>query len=107
MTAGSAFQVKITIEFLEDVNAPGFREVWPENWRVGSVDSADATFKSPNEWIWLGRMTAGETQEIIYNVTVASGTPSGNYESAGTFSFFVGVERIQINIPGDTAVRVI
>ena len=107
VTAGSAFQVKITIEFLEDVNAPGFRESWPENWRVGSVDAANATFKAPNEWIWLGRVEEGVVQEITYNVTVASGTASGSYESAGSFSFFRGVERIQIDIPGDAAVRVI
>jgi len=60
VTAGSAFQVKITATFLEDVSAPGIDEELPEGWRVGAGEHGEALFKSSEaQWIWSNTITAG------------------------------------------------
>jgi PKD repeat protein len=105
--AGSSFQVKVTVTFLENLNAPGLDEDYPENWRVSSVESDGSTAKtSEAQWLWISTISAGDTREIIYNVTVPSNSSRGDIELSGQFTGFFGSERIEIDVPGDTIINV-
>lgn len=106
--AGSAFQVKVTITFMETLNAPGLDEDYPEGWRVSSVESDGSTAKtSEAQWLWISQISAGETREIVYNVTVPSGTSRGDHQLSGQFTGFFGTERLVIEVPGDALIHVL
>lgn len=108
VAAGSTFQVKVTVHFLEDVTAPGLDENFPTNWRVTSVDHGNALFKSSETaWLMTSVVSAGTTWEVNYNVTVPSSTTSGIYEIYGLFTSRSISKPLQIEVPGDHFVRVI
>ncbi len=108
VTSGSAFQVKITATFLETVTAPGIDEDFPANWRISPVSHGDALYKgSETAWLMTSIADPGTIWEILYNVTVPSGTASGIYEIEGKLTSRSVSNPITIAIPGDHSVRVI
>ena len=108
---GSVFRVCVQIEPLEDLEGVGVREVLPLGWAVHPVNAAGAAFKrSENEWIFAGRLTAGSTIELVYEVTVPPadklyvGSLPACFEITGTFQ--ATVPAFEIPIPGDNALEV-
>jgi PKD repeat protein len=108
VSAGSAFQVTITVNFLQSVTAPGINETVPSGWRISSVQQGNALYKSSeNAWLMTSIVDPGTTWQIVYDVTVPSGTPSATYSITGLFSSRSVTHPIQIQIPGDNKIRVI
>ena len=102
---GSTFTVTLTLTANEDVWVPALDEDLPDGWTVAEVDSAGALYKaSTNEWVWLSAMPAGDSETVIYEVTVPADAVLQDYEITGEASAFC-VD--PVNIGGESTVTAI
>ncbi len=83
LPAGNIFTVKVEIWADQDLYGVGLEEDLPPGWRVIPVDNGGFTYKaSAVEWVYPGKLSAGECVIIIYQVevpmTAAIETPSSD-----------------------------
>ena len=103
---GSISMVTLTLTAnVDDVQAPALKENLPAGWVVTEGDSGDAVYDSAtNEWIWVARMSSGETKTVTYNVTIPADAVSHDYHIAGHASAY-GVDPFEIG--GESRVTVV
>ncbi len=69
--AGNTFTVKVEISADQDLYGVGLAEQLPTGWKVTPVDNAGFTYKASKvEWVFPGKLSAGTTKTIIYQVEV-------------------------------------
>jgi len=102
----SIFTVTLTVTANEDdVQAPALKENLPAGWVVTEGDSGDAVYDPvTTEWIWVARMSSGETKTVTYNVTIPADAVSQDYHISGHASAY-GVDPIEIG--GESRVTVV
>jgi len=102
---GSMFTVSVTLTANEDVVAPALDEDLPDGWTVMENNSGGAYYKeSTSEWIWLDNMSIGDTNAVVYDVTVPVDAEPQEYEIAGTVSAYLVNP---INVSGESTVEVV
>jgi len=87
---GQTFTVSVTLLAHEDITAPALDEDVPSGWTVTPVDYAGFIYKpSTTEWLYPGAWNAGDSATIVYEVTIPSSTPFGQYEISGVVSAYL------------------
>lgn len=84
---GQTFRVTVTIEVNVDLNGLGLDEELPEGWTVTPVENAEATYhERALQWLFVGKIPAGTTKKVIYDVTVPANAALKIYNLAGKIS---------------------
>ena len=84
---GDIFTVTLTLDAIDDVQAPALDEDHPASWNVRQVDNYFGTFKeNTTEWIWSMKLLSENSLIIIYNVTVPADAVPGVYDITGVVS---------------------
>ena len=83
---GSTFTVTLTVTANTEVIAPAVNEDIPVG-AVTVIEDADMMYKaSTDEYIFLGKMSAGESKTVTYEVTVPDDADLQEYNITGTAS---------------------
>ena len=113
--AARRFEVTVRITGTHNAYGIGLAEWFPETWRVTPRDRAGILYRpSQNEWLYPGRLKAGETLEIDYEVEVIASTTDRLLDDpgcCGAESPFVGrassgLECSESLVAGETSVYV-
>ncbi len=81
---GETFRVTVKIEINMDLNGLGLDEDLPEGWTVTPVENAEATYhEKAIQWLFVGKIPAGTTKTVIYDVTVPANTALKIYNLTG------------------------
>jgi hypothetical protein len=84
---GDVFAVTLTLDAIDNVQAPALNEDHPAGWNVRQVDNYFGTFKeNTTEWIWSMELLSGNSLIVKYNVTVPADAVPGVYDIAGVVS---------------------
>jgi len=80
---GDTFTVTVAVTINQNINGLGLDENLPAGWGLTQVDNDGGIYSaSETAWLWL-QVNAGETRTVLYNVTVPTGTASGQYAING------------------------
>ena len=102
---GESFTVTVVVNANQEVYAPILDEDVPEGWTVTEVDNGGASYKpSEVKWLWVGKLSQGETKTVVYEVTVPADAEEGTYYITGNISAY-GTECAAVN--GESEVRVV
>lgn len=117
VSAGDTFSVTVVLSSTGSYTASLIDEDLPAGWNVGTVQAGGAIFReSTFEWVWLGRILPGESNTLVYEVTVPSNEKEGSYNIDGETSVSETVINengeeeshiISIPISGDNTINVI
>ncbi|MCR4403804.1 MAG: PKD domain-containing protein [Candidatus Acetothermia bacterium] len=102
---GRAYEAEVTIVPKVCINGMGLQEVYPQGWGIELVDSGEARFRPPNEWIWQGPLCPPAEAGVRYRAAVPPGTAVGRYAISGTVSSFS--PRIDIRVAGLSTLDVV
>ncbi|MGQ9733504.1 MAG: PKD domain-containing protein [Candidatus Bipolaricaulia bacterium] len=81
---GETFRVTVKIEINMDLNGLGLDEDLPEGWTVTPVENAEATYhEKAVQWLFVGKIPAGTTKTVIYDVTVPANAALKIYNLTG------------------------
>lgn len=83
---GRAYEVEVGITPKVCINGMGLRETYPQGWGIELVDSGEALFRPPNEWIWQGPLCPPAAAAVRYRVAIPTATPVGRYPISGMVS---------------------
>jgi PKD repeat protein len=81
------FRVTVKIEVNVDLNGLGLDEDLPEGWTVTPAQNAEATYhEKAVQWLFAGKIPAGTTKTVVYDVAVPANAALKIYNIAGKIS---------------------